>query len=321
MTELDLIDRKIIYELDADSRQSYSKIGKKVRLHKNVVKYRVNRLKENGIITNFYTVINSFKLGYNAFRMYISYRHITPEKRKEILDYFIENQHTWWVVSFDGSIDLCVVMWVKELYDFYKFWEKTLNEFHHFFRQQIFCNYVQLRLFRYSFLLDNYDKMDREADQIIGAGRKIKTDETDIKILQLLSKDSRIPTLDIAKKLGVSTNTIKSRIKNLIDEKIILGYRVGLDYSKIGYHIFKVNINLNRYDQRKSMIRYIRNNPHLVMIDKSIGYYDLELDLWVKDLRHFHQIMDDIVTKFPDDIRNYEYAHDPIDHKVHYIPE
>ena len=66
MEKIDVKDRKILYELDFDSRQPFSKIGKKVGLHKNVVIYRIKRLQERGIIRNFYTVIDSFKLGYQS---------------------------------------------------------------------------------------------------------------------------------------------------------------------------------------------------------------------------------------------------------------
>ena len=57
------------------------------------------------------------------------------------------------------------------------------------------------------------------------------------------------------------------------------------------------------------------------MIDKSIGYYDLELDFWLKNLEQFHEIMDDLTVKFPDAIRNYSYVHDPKLHKMLYIPK
>jgi hypothetical protein len=57
------------------------------------------------------------------------------------------------------------------------------------------------------------------------------------------------------------------------------------------------------------------------MIDKSIGYYDLELDLWVINLDGFRDIMDDLTSKFPDSIENYTYVHDPILHKMLYLPE
>ena len=63
MESLDVKDRKILYELDFNSRQSNSKIGKKVGLHKNVVNYRIKRMEKSGIISNYYTMIDTFKIG------------------------------------------------------------------------------------------------------------------------------------------------------------------------------------------------------------------------------------------------------------------
>jgi DNA-binding Lrp family transcriptional regulator len=102
---------------------------------------------------------------------------------------------------------------------------------------------------------------------------------------------------------------------------ILQAYRANIDFSKLGYHLYKVNIDLIDYNQRGRIINYIKNNPHLAMIDKSIGYYDLEIDLYLKNLDHLHKIMDDLTIKFPNDIRNYSYVHDPILYKLRYIPE
>ena len=102
---------------------------------------------------------------------------------------------------------------------------------------------------------------------------------------------------------------------------IIQGFRVDIDYSKLGYQFFKVNIDLNDYKERKKIISYIKYNPHLEMIDKSIGYFDLELDFWVEELNQLHEIMDNLTTKFPDSIKNYIYVHDSKKYKMLYIPE
>ena len=321
MAKIDLKDRKILYELDYDSRQSFSKIGKKVGLHKNVVAYRINRLLDKKIIRYFYTAIDSFKLGYNCFRFYLVFRHITPEIRKEIIEYFVNNKYTWWVGSFEGSYNLAIVMWVKDLHDFHEFWEETLKKYQHFFQNQIFCNYVQLQLFRHSFIVDRYNKTDREKFEITGGGRKVETDDLDFKLLELLAKNARIPTLELAKKLNSTVDTVNKRIKKLVELDIIQAFRTSIDYSKLGYRFFKVNINLNDYKQRFRIISYIKYNPHLIMIDKSIGYYDLELDFWVKNLDQIHKIMDNLTVKFPDIIKNYNYVHNPRLHKMLYLPE
>ncbi len=44
MTKIDLKDRKILYELDLDCRQSNNQIGKKVGLRRDVVAYRIKKI-------------------------------------------------------------------------------------------------------------------------------------------------------------------------------------------------------------------------------------------------------------------------------------
>ena len=57
MHKIDLKDRKILYELDLNCRQSNTQIGKKVGLKRDVVSYRINRLQEEGVIKNFWTAL------------------------------------------------------------------------------------------------------------------------------------------------------------------------------------------------------------------------------------------------------------------------
>ena len=51
--KLDVKDRKILYELDKNSRQSYSSLAKKVGLSQEAVRYMVNKLIENKVILKF----------------------------------------------------------------------------------------------------------------------------------------------------------------------------------------------------------------------------------------------------------------------------
>jgi Lrp/AsnC family transcriptional regulator for asnA, asnC and gidA len=322
MEKVDLKDRKILYELDYDSRQSFTKIGRKVGLHKNVVTYRIKRLQRIGLIINFYTVIDAFKLGYNCLRFYISYQNVTPEIKNEIIDHFVNNKFTWWVGSFEGEYDLAVIIWIKDMHNFYIFWDNTLRKYNYYFKNIIFSVYRELRLFRHTFLvLDEYNKTDREKYEITGGGKEIKTDDLDFKILELLATNARMPTLEIAKNTNSTVDTVTERIRNLKKKDIIQAFRVSIDYSKLGYHLFKVNINLNNYSKKGNIINYIRANPHLIMIDNTIGYYDLELEFLLSNIEHLREMMDNLARKFPNDIMNYNYVNDPISHKMVYIPE
>ena len=74
--KLDLKDRKILYELDLNARQTLTQIGKKVGLKKDVVSYRMKKLQDEGIIKNYYTVIDAYKLGYTLYRYYINFQYV-----------------------------------------------------------------------------------------------------------------------------------------------------------------------------------------------------------------------------------------------------
>ena len=90
MVEIDLKDRKILYELDLNCRQSNVQIGKKVGLSKEVVKYRITRMQDEGIITCFWTAINTLKLGYYCFRIYINFLDVSSDIKNEIILYKLE---------------------------------------------------------------------------------------------------------------------------------------------------------------------------------------------------------------------------------------
>ena len=224
MEKLDLKDRKILYHLDFDSRQSFRSIGKKVGLSKDVVTSRVKKLQEKGIIKNFYTNIDTFKLGYTFLRFYIVFQYITPEIRQEITDYFIKNKYSMAVNSTEGTYDLTIYMAVKKIQEFYSFWSITLKKYRNYFAKQIFSIFIKSNMYPSSFLLDEKDneKLNRQMIRELGGTTKIDIDDLDYKILNLITQKARIPTIEIAKKLEVTTNTISNRINTPNVNTIVL---------------------------------------------------------------------------------------------------
>src|SRR5512136_12697 len=129
MVGIYLKDRKILYELDFDSRQSFSQLGKKVGLHKDVVAYRVKKLQEKGIIKNFRTEVCYSKLGYSSVKFYLTYQNVTPQIKQEILDYLVKSPYTDIVHSCEGQYDLCIISFVENIAKFYDIWNSIINKY------------------------------------------------------------------------------------------------------------------------------------------------------------------------------------------------
>ena len=85
--KLDKKDKQILYQLDLDSRQSYKQIGKKSKLSREVVQYRIKQLEKKGIIRGYQTLIDVSKLGYLNCRFFIKFQKDSPEEENLVIEY------------------------------------------------------------------------------------------------------------------------------------------------------------------------------------------------------------------------------------------
>ena len=305
MEKLDLKDRKILYELDLNSRQSFRSIGKKVGLSKDVVTNRVNNLIDRGIIENFRVVIDVTRLGSIMLRYYIKFQYANQELKKEIIDYFVDSEVTICVISIEGSYDLIVHLRMNNFPQIFSYWNKTLIKYRDYFADQVLAMYYQERYYDLAFLLD--DKPKRNVLRKSKWDDIVKIDDLDKKILDILTSDARSSTVDIAKKLNSNVHTINNRMKRLLSTGVIRDFTVSINFPKLGYYIYKVNISLKNHNKFNSILKYVESIPNFFCIDITMGFVDLELEFYLNDSNQLKKIMEDIENKFPDDIRNYDY--------------
>jgi DNA-binding Lrp family transcriptional regulator len=62
-------------------------------------------------------------------------------------------------------------------------------------------------------------------------------DETDVKVLKVLTEDARLSSRQIAKECKISIGTVLSRIKRMEEGGVIKGYTALLDQEKLGYEL------------------------------------------------------------------------------------
>ena len=319
MEKLDLKDRKILYELDLDSRQSFRSIGRKVGLSKDIVATRVKKLDENGVITGYCVIVDYSKLGYNLYRFYFSFQNVTPQLKKEIIDYFKNEKIADTVCSLEGSYDMMVAVYVKNFPEAQTFWHKTLKKYGKYFSKKVFSAFCQEDYYGYRFLLEENDNKKSMIHQAYDSGLRVELNDLDYKIIDLISQNSRLPTTEIAKSLDTTSTVIQNRLKKLMEKDIIIGYRINVDLPKLEYYIYKVDIELNQFDELGKITEYAVANPYLIEVCKTIGYVDLELCFVCKNSFELHQIIEDISNKFPASIKNYKYFVDIKTHKTYGI--
>lgn len=321
MMKLDLKDRKILYELDNNSRQTFHQIAKKVRLSKDSVIYRINKLQEQGIIKQFHTVIDTGKLGFISFRLYLKLQNTTPEKEKEIIEFLKAQKIITWLISIDGEYNLGFWILTKSTKEMSQLWKSILGKYNDYIEKRWLTIFTKVSYFPRIYLLEK--EHNTEEHVFITEAEETKLDKLDLNILSLLSHNARIPILEISEKLKVTPKTITSRIKQLEEKKVIIAHRTIFDLEKLGYQHFKVHFNLhNTTKEKEEQFRFfIKQHPNIIFDNEVLGGDDIEIEVQVKSLQDLRAILNQIKKQFSSIIRNYKYMLFYQEHKFVFFPD
>ncbi|TXG39764.1 Lrp/AsnC family transcriptional regulator [Seonamhaeicola maritimus] len=127
---------------------------------------------------------------------------------------------------------------------------------------------------------------------------KIKLDEIDHQILDMLIDNTRIPFTDIAKKLLISAGTVHVRVKKMEESGIIKGSSLMLDYKKLGYSfIAYVGVYLNNTSQTKFVLERINEIPFVTVAHITTGKFNIFCKIRARSTEHAKEViflLDDI---------------------------
>jgi Lrp/AsnC family transcriptional regulator for asnA, asnC and gidA len=120
-------------------------------------------------------------------------------------------------------------------------------------------------------------------------------DDIDTGILEALMKDARTPFREIARKLGISPDTVGRRYDRLREEGIIITSTVVVDPSKIGYSfVARFGINVKPAYSSQVLEKVIQI-PSVILASKLVGTYDLIAISVIKDFQHLCHLRDTIL--------------------------
>ena len=321
---LDLKDRKIIYELDLNARQSDTEIAKKVGLTRDSVRYRINKLVENGHINYFMTLLNSMKLGYDWYRTFFKFQNLTLEKEKEIIDYLKEQAS--WISKVEGIWDLNTGIFVKNVYEYRDLINEFLLKYSSFIERYDVSIVTREWSYHRDYLLNKKQKTSKPILMGFDPQKQYQIeiiDETDYKILKTILKNARMKTIDIARDIKTTEMVVRYRLKNLIKNGIIIGFKPFLNVHKLGYTYFKLHLTLQNLtpEKKKSIVNYIHQHPNTVHMTELVGGADLEAEFQVKTNEDFYAHVQELRLKFGDIIRDYEFMQYTQEYKFTYLPE
>ena len=99
-------------------------------------------------------------------------------------------------------------------------------------------------------------------------------DQTDVKILENLLKDGRLPGRQMARKIGVSVGTVIAKIRRMEQSGLIKGYSAILDHERLGYELTVVTEITVSKGKLLEMEKEIGKNPNVCAVYDVTGSID-----------------------------------------------
>ncbi len=303
---IDLKDKKIIFELDKNSRASLSDIAKKVRLSKEVVFHRINHLVEEKIIRGFLTVPATYRLGLTGYKVYLKLTNASKETTDSLVEYLNKDPAVYWTGICKGKWDLIFGIWAVNVHDFFIVYNKMSDKFSKYIQEKELSITVENIQYNRRWL---YSDGSRAVEFNFGEKEsKIELDEKNRNILDMLNSNSRIKLIDIADKVKLNPKVVAYRIKEMEKDKIIRGYKIFLNSDLVGFNTYKAFVffkNINE-ERKKEFIDYCKELPNLINTVVTFAPWDLEMMFETSEDKEYYKIMDDIKEKFSDIVKSYE---------------
>lgn len=127
-----------------------------------------------------------------------------------------------------------------------------------------------------------------------------KIDQLDRKILNIVMRNARIPSKDVAIECGVSRAAIHQRIQRLIELKVITGSGYTVNPKTLGYSTCTyIGVNLERGALYREVVPELQKIPEIVECHFTTGPYTMLIKLYARDNEHLMELLNDHIQMIP----------------------
>jgi len=130
----------------------------------------------------------------------------------------------------------------------------------------------------------------------------VDLDEFDRKILVVLRKDGRITFTDLAQQVGLSKTPCQQRVKRLVENGVIVGFRAIVDPAKLGLdHVAFAEVKLS--DTREAALKEfnaaVRQIPEVEECHMIASSFDYLLKVRTADIRKYRMVLGEKISSLP----------------------
>jgi Lrp/AsnC family leucine-responsive transcriptional regulator len=127
-------------------------------------------------------------------------------------------------------------------------------------------------------------------------------DQFDRRILDCLAEDGRMSITDLAKRVGLSNTPCQQRLKRLLAERYIEGFKAVLNPVKMGLdHVAFAEVKLTNTheDALRAFNEAVKKIPEVEECHMIAGRFDYLLKIRTRDIRRYRHVLGERISELP----------------------
>lgn len=127
-------------------------------------------------------------------------------------------------------------------------------------------------------------------------------DRTDRRILKVLQEDGRITTVELADRVGLSPTATSERMKRLLRDGYVTGFRAVLDPHRLGRGLLvfvEVSLDKTTPDAFERFAAAVRRSPEVMECHMVAGGFDYLVKTRVEDMAAYRRFLGDVLLSLP----------------------
>ncbi|MEE4285547.1 MAG: Lrp/AsnC ligand binding domain-containing protein [Mariniphaga sp.] len=127
---------------------------------------------------------------------------------------------------------------------------------------------------------------------------KNSLDDIDLKILDIITQNARIPFKDVAKEVGISRAAVHQRVNRMIELEVIIGSGYHINPNKVEFKTCSyIGIFLEKGGLFSEVVEKLKLIPEIVECHYTTGQYAIFVKVYAKDNEHLKNILSNQVQK------------------------
>lgn len=305
VTDLDELERQVLFELDNDSRMPVSVLADRCGVSRDRAAYCLDSLQASGIVRGFSVGANPYRIGKTLYKTYFLLEKNEENLVQRMISFLKKQPGVFWIAEAEGRWDLVYAAFARTPYEFSGLQDIVLDKFGH-----CISSFELYTVIEANFFPRKYLRPGTRSPGEIGLGGEpadIELDEIDLRIIRALSDNARIPMTSLAAKVGLSPTASKYRIERLENEKIICGYHLNIALERIGFQSFKAQFYPKSHQIEHELLRFCRAHPHITCMIHQLGECKFEFEADVRDFNHYNEVLSDLRSNFSGTVRTINY--------------